>query len=133
VAVSLVGVLRRAVPLELTVDGRPRRLWLGFVGSGRYQPSGFAPTWREVLDDGLLDVRLVDADQPLARTKLVLSVLTGRLGRSTVYEQRVTDALRIRCDAGELRIALDGEVVDVAADVTITKRPSPLRVYAPHR
>lgn len=133
VAVSLVGVLRRAEPLELTVDGRRRRLWLGFVGSGHYQPSGFAPTWREVLDDGLLDVRLVDAEQPLARTKLVLSVLTGRLGRSTVYEQRVTDALRLRSDDGDIRIALDGEVLDVPADVTITKRPTPLRVYAPHR
>ena len=134
VAVSLAGVLRRAEPIELTVDGRRRRLWLGFIGCGRYQPSGFAPTWREVLDDGLIDVRLVDADQPLARAKLLASVLTGRLGRSTVYEQRVAKQLELATTDGEpLRIALDGEVCDVAASVTITKRETAVRVYAPHR
>lgn len=133
VAVSLVGVLRRAEPVELTVDGRPRRLWLGFIGCGRYQPSGFAPTWREVLDDGLVDVRLVDADQPLARAKLLASVLTGRLGRSTVYEQRVAKRLELQTAGDSLRIALDGEVLDVPPSVTITKRENPVRVYAPHR
>lgn len=133
VAVSLVGVLRRAEPVELCVDDRRRRLWLGFIGSGSYQPLGFAPTWREVLDDGLLDIRLVDADQPFARLKLVVSVLTGRLGRSTVYEQRTAPSVRLSSDEQALRIALDGEVVDVDADVTITKRIPPLRVFARHR
>lgn len=133
VAVSLVGVLRRAEPVELSIDGRNRRLWLGFIGSGRYRPSGFAPTWREVLDDGLLDIRLVDADTPLARCKLLASVLTGRLGRSTVYEQRVAPTLEVCAEGDELRIALDGEVVDVPARVTFAKRETPLLVVAPHR
>ena len=133
VAVSLVGVLRRAEPVELTIDGRRRRLWLGFVGNARYQPSGFAPTWREVLDDGMLDVRLVDADVPFARIKLLASVLTGRLGRSTVYEQRLAKQLEVRAEGDSLRIALDGEVLDVPASVTVTKRETPLRVVAPHR
>lgn len=133
VAVALVRVLRHADPVELTVDGRRRRLWLGFIGAGRYRPSGFAPTWREVLDDGLLDIRLVDANMPLARTKLVASVLTGRLGRSTVYEQRVATTLHLSTDADELRVALDGEVLDVPSDVLVEKRSTPLRVAAPHR
>lgn len=133
VAVALVRVLRRAEPLEVRVDGRRRRLWLGFIGNGRYQPSGFAPSWREVLDDGALDVRLVDADRPLARTRLLLSVLTGRLGRSTVYEQRQAATLELECDEPVLRIALDGEVVDVASPATIRMRAPALGVYAPHR
>jgi undecaprenyl-diphosphatase len=133
VAVSLVGVLRRAEPIDLIVDGRRRRVWLGFIGNGRYRPSGFAPTWREVLDDGMLDARLVDAEPPLARTKLLISVLTGRLGRSTVYEQRLTDRLTLDCDDGALRVALDGEVVDVDVPAEIRKRVPVLRVYAPHR
>jgi diacylglycerol kinase family enzyme len=133
VAVALLRVLRRAEPIELAIDGHDRRLWLGFVGCGTYHPSGFAPTWREVLDDGLLDIRLVDAAQPWARTRLVLSVLTGRLGASKVYEQPVAPTLHLRSSGGPIRIALDGETCDVDAEVTISKRDEPLLVHAPHR
>jgi undecaprenyl-diphosphatase len=133
VAASLVGVLRRAEPVRVRIDGRDRSLWLGFIGNARYQPPGFAPTWRERLDDGVLDVRLVDAEQPLARTKLVLSVLVGRLGRSAVYAQSTASALDIDCDGGELRIALDGEVLDLDTPATLTTRGPALVVHAPHR
>lgn len=133
VALSLVGVLRRAEPVKVRIDGRTRRLWLGFFGNARYQPSGFAPTWRERLDDGFVDVRLVDAEQPLARTKLVVSVLIGRLGRSAVYEQSTATKLEIDCDEGELRIALDGEVLDIETPAAVTTRAQALFVHAPHR
>jgi undecaprenyl-diphosphatase len=133
VVVSLVGVLRRAQPIAVVIDGRRRCLWLGFVGNGRYQPSGFAPTWREVLDDGLLDLRVVDAERPFARARLLVSVLTGRLGRTTVYEQRMVARLDIETDDHGLTIALDGEVLEVATPARITTRSPALRVYAPHR
>lgn len=133
VAVALVRVLRRATPIELTVDGRRRRLWLGFVGNGTYRPPGFAPTWRERLDDGLLDIRLVDGERPFARARLVVSVLTGRLARSAVYEQRTARAIELRTDDDRLTLALDGELCDVAPRVIVSKRPRPLAVYAPHR
>ena len=134
VAVALVRVLRRSTPIEIDVDGRRRRIWLAFVGNGRYEPSGFAPSWRERLDDGVLDVRLVDGDQPWARTRLVLSVLTGRLGRSTVYEQRVAPSLTLRsADGSLLALALDGERCDVAPEVTVAKDGRCVSVHAPHR
>jgi diacylglycerol kinase family enzyme len=131
--VALVRVLRHGEPLVLDVDGRRRRLWLGFIGNGHYRPSGFAPTWREVLDDGVLDVRLVSADHPLARIRLVASVLAGRLGRSTVYEQRLASTVALRTAGEQLTLALDGEVVDVDPSITVHLRPRRLRVFAPHR
>ncbi|WP_405483917.1 hypothetical protein [Streptomyces sp. NBC_00009] len=36
-----------------------------------------APTYRTQLDDGLLDIRAVEASTPLARTRLLFAVLTG--------------------------------------------------------
>jgi len=86
-----------------------------------------------VLDDGLLDVRLVDGEQPWGRVRLVLSVLTGRLGRSTVYEQRTAPELSLRVRDDALHIALDGEVLEVAPSVTVSKRKGELLVLAPHR
>ena len=133
VAVALVTVLRRATPVKVELDGVPRRLWLGFVGNGRYQPSGFAPSWREVLDDGQLDLRLVDAAQPLARVRLVLAVLTGRLGRTTVYQQRTVERLSLRVDDDVLHLALDGEVLEVPPAITLAKERGALLVHAPHR
>jgi diacylglycerol kinase family enzyme len=133
VAVALVRVLGRVEPVRLTIDGRVRRLWLGFVGSGRYEPAGFAPTWRPSLDDGLLDIRLVDAEQRFARVRLLVAVMLGRLARSAVYEQRVGAELTISTDDPSLTLALDGEVCEVARCVTISKQSGRLRVFAPHR
>jgi undecaprenyl-diphosphatase len=134
VAIALVRVLRGAEPIELVVDGRPRRLWLGFIGNGAYRPPGFAPTWREVLDSGQLDIRLVDAARPFARVRLVVSVLTGRLARSTVYEQRLARSIELRSeDDPHLTLALDGEVCEVDPSVLVRKREGPLAVFAPHR
>lgn len=45
-------VLRHATPVQLRVAGRDRLLWTLFAGNGHYHPAGFAPTWRERLDDG---------------------------------------------------------------------------------
>ncbi len=64
-AVAVVRVLRHGTPVDVEIDGERRSLWLAFVGNCRYLPDGMAPTWRERLDDGQLDVRVVDAAHPL--------------------------------------------------------------------
>jgi undecaprenyl-diphosphatase len=130
-SVALVRVLRRAKPVRVEIDGRERRLWMIFVGNCLYHPAGFAPTWRERLDDGRLDIRLVDATTPLARTRLLLAVLTGRLGRSRVYEAFTTRELRVKSLDGPLRLARDGEVFDGSDAFVIRKEDRPLAVYVP--
>jgi undecaprenyl-diphosphatase len=131
--VALFTVLRRAEPLRVELDGRERALWMIFIGNCRYHPHGFAPTWREHLDDGLLDVRLVDAGHPWARVRLLLAVLTGRLGRTAVYEELTTDAVRVHSLDGPLRLARDGETFDGSRDVLVCKEQEPLAVYVPER
>lgn len=126
---ALLKVLHKAEPVVLEVDGQPRRLWTLFGGNGHYHPSGFAPSWRERLDDGCIDVRLIDAEQPLSRLRLVAAVLTGRLGRSTVYEQRLVGTLPVRSRQGGLRIARDGEVSDGPGHLTLQAAKDKLVVY----
>ena len=130
-AVATFRVLRTAEPVEVTVDGQPRTLWTLFAGNGHYHPSGFAPSWRERLDDGSIDVRLVDATHPWARTRMALALLTGRLGRSKVYEERVVDRLDVTSRGGDLRIALDGEVMRGLASFRLGAGGEPLVVYRP--
>ena len=126
----MVEVLGAAESLELEIDGEQRRLWLLFGGNGRYHPDGFAPSWRERLDDGRIDVRLVDASAPLARTRLVAAVLSGRLGRCRVYEERLVDSLRLRLPDGQ-RLARDGEVQRAPVDLMLRAAERKLVVYRP--
>jgi undecaprenyl-diphosphatase len=129
--VALVRVLRRGEPVDVELDGVRRRLWMVFIGNCRYHPHGFAPTWRERLDDGVLDVRLVGAERPWARARLVLAVVTGTLGRTQVYEERTVRRLAIRSLDGPLRLARDGETFDGGTDVVVCKETEPLSVHVP--
>jgi undecaprenyl-diphosphatase len=128
-ALAMTRVLRKAEPVFVEVDGQPRRLWTLFAGNGHYHPAGFAPSWRERLDDGCIDVRLIDADKPLSRLRLVAAVLTGRLGESRVYEQRLVGSLPVRTRQGALRIARDGEVGEGPGHMTLRAAERKLVVY----
>jgi undecaprenyl-diphosphatase len=130
--VALVQVLRHSSPTEVEIDGHTRRLWMIFVGNCTYHPHGFAPSWRTRLDDGRLDVRMVDASMPGGRLRLVAAVLTGRLGRCRAYEETKISELRVRRLNSDRGLARDGETFDGSAEFTITKCPQPLLVYAPH-
>jgi undecaprenyl-diphosphatase len=130
-AFALFRVLRHSEPAEVEIDDEPRKIWMIFIGNCRYHPSGFAPTWRERLDDGKLDIRIVNASAPLARTRLIASVLTGRLGRSRIYEQRLAERLKVRSLQGPLRLARDGETFDGPEEFIVEKASEPLTVFAP--
>ena len=130
-AVALARVLRKIEPLPVEIDGRRRDVWLVFVGNCCYSPDGFGPSWRESLDDGLLDVRLVDGKHPLARTRLVLAVLTGQLSRCAPYEEWTCERLEVRSLDGPLRVAVDGETFDAGHHVVVEKRRRALTVCVP--
>jgi undecaprenyl-diphosphatase len=130
-ALAMRRVLPGAEPVFVEVDGQPRKLWTLFGGNGHYHPAGFAPSWRERLDDGCIDVRLIDAEHRFSRLRLVLAVLTGRLGESRVYEQRIVGTLPVRSRQGGLRIARDGEVSEGPGHLTLRAAAKKLVVYLP--
>ncbi len=131
VLVALWGVLRHSDPVELEIDGQKASVWMVFIGNCRYHPAGFAPSWRERLDDGTLDVRIAHGGHPFSRTRLLVSVMTGRLGRCRLYEQRYTRKLEVSGIAGSLRLACDGETFDGSEQFVICKAEEPLVVFAP--
>ncbi len=132
-AVAVVRVLRHGSPVAAELDGRPRTLWLAFIGNCRYLPDGMAPTWRERLDDGQLDVRVVDAAHPFCRTRLVLALLTGTLRRSRVFETWRTTTLTVASADGPVRLARDGETFDGADSFEIAKNGVRVAVFTPRR
>ncbi|MCX5206795.1 phosphatase PAP2 family protein [Streptomyces sp. NBC_00237] len=130
-AVSLLSVLRDATPLHLRVNGQPRTLWLLFAGNGHYYPDGLAPSHRPYLDEGLLDVRTVDADARLARTRLAVSTLGGALNRSRVFHTERVERLALD-DLTEVDLlAHDGETTPSPDSLRLTKSRGALTVYSP--
>lgn len=129
---ALLQVLRRSKPVRVEIDGEDRDIWMAFIGNCAYKPSGFAPAWRERLDDGKIDLRYIDASQPYARVRLAAAILTGRLGRSKVYRQALVERLELRSLGGPLRLARDGETFEGPEEIVVEKHPKRLTVYAPH-
>ncbi|HET7483027.1 MAG TPA: diacylglycerol kinase family protein [Actinomycetota bacterium] len=130
ILVALVRVLRTGQPLDIEIDGNRCRVWMAFIGNCRYDPSGFAPTRRTRLDDGLLDFRYVDGSHPWARARLIAAILTGWLGRSRVYREATPTEIRVRSLEGPMRLARDGETFEASDDVEVKKLPRSLVVYA---
>ncbi|MFF7189860.1 bifunctional phosphatase PAP2/diacylglycerol kinase family protein [Streptomyces sp. NPDC008222] len=129
--VALIRLLRAAAPTDVRIDGRRRRLWLLFAGNCRYVPDGCAPAFRPRLDDGLLDLRLIDGDHRLARTRVVLAAFLGALGHSPVYVAERVPEVRIEDLKGTDTCAYDGEVVPAPGALRLGKRNRALVVYRP--
>ncbi|HJQ47385.1 MAG TPA: phosphatase PAP2 family protein [Amycolatopsis sp.] len=131
--VGFVHVLRRTQPQELKIGERDRRVWMVFAGNGRYLPTGFAPARRPRLDDGELDVRIVSAERPFSRTRVVAAMLTGTLRWCAPYESAFVSEVDISAAGGELQLTVDGEPARVTPAVTVRKLPRALTVYRPER
>lgn len=132
VAVALVRVLRHSEPLQIQIDGEDQSIWMAFIGNCRYNPPGFTPTWRSRLDDGVIDLRIVDASHPFGRTRLLWSVLTGTLARSKVYRATTTsDPIKVHSHLEELRLARDGETFTGGHRFEIKKADDRLVVLVP--
>ena len=132
-AVALVRVLWRSQRMLIEMDGERRQIWMAFIGNCQYAPNGIVPAARHRLDDGVLDLRLITADRPWSRTRLVFDAVTGRVERCPVFERRLTRELRIKVlEPDAARTGVDGETFLGSVDILVEKRARPLLVYAPH-
>ncbi|EMD29340.1 bifunctional phosphatase PAP2/diacylglycerol kinase family protein [Amycolatopsis azurea] len=128
-AIALARTLRRAKPLEVTLNGKNTSIWLLFVGNGTYSPKGFAPSHRPALDTGLLDVRYLRADLPYSRARFILATITNSLNASHVYQELDVPELHVRLLNGNRRVATDGEVGPLGNDFLFRSRSSALTIY----
>ena len=81
-----------------------------------------------MLDDGVLDLRMITADEPFARLRLLWAVLTG-----TVATSRITHLSEAGPDPGGTRrppmvLAVDGEVMPGVRGAEFTVQRGALHV-----
>ncbi len=131
--VALLRTLRTTKPQRVRYDGQDFDLALLFVGNGRYQPQGFAPAFRPQLDDGLLDVRILERTRRFYHLRLLSALITGRLGRSRLYREIAAPQFDLQFPDGPVPTAQDGEVGPQESRMEVVVHYRALTVYRPLR
>ncbi len=133
-ATALAGAqqLRNGRRITVQIDRRPVVAWLVFVGNGCYGERVIDLAGREGLDESLIDVRIVRADQRFARLRLLTALLLGRLARAAVIERRTCRDITIRVhDRRRVEVAIDGEVVQLSTPLRYESDTRALQVLVP--
>jgi undecaprenyl-diphosphatase len=124
--------IRHGHRFKILVDGHTYRAWLVFVGNGAYGEDLLDLADRRSITEQVLDVRVVRADQWLARTRVVLNLVLGRLHKSPLVVRQLCPSVSIDLGPGPVEIALDGEVETLTSPLRFQSRPTALRVLVPH-
>ena len=64
---AMLHTLRRDEPVRIAYDNKTLQTSLFFLGNSTYLPSGFAPSRRTRMDDGLIDVRILETGRRFSR------------------------------------------------------------------
>ena len=132
----LYGVIRtifrfRSVRLTLSVDGgtpEDRELLVLAAGNGRYIGGGIPIAPDAVLDDGLLDVVLINRMNKLRMLRALGGLMKGKV--LTFRETQFLRARKLSLRGEGLRINIDGEIISADwADIEV--QPKSLLVYRP--
>ncbi|MEE6178824.1 bifunctional phosphatase PAP2/diacylglycerol kinase family protein [Mycobacterium sp. 050134] len=107
---AMLHTLRKGRPVRISYDNKTLLTSLFFLGNSLYLPTGFAPARRTRMDDGLIDVRILEAGRPLARVRILTALAFGRLQRSPLYHELQVPEFRFSAVDGPTVIARDGEV-----------------------
>lgn len=128
---AMFHTLRSAEPVRISYDNQTLQTSLFFLGNSVYLPSGFAPSRRSRMDDGLIDIRILETGRTLSRLRIVTSLALGRLERSPLYhELRVPEFVFESLD-GPTAVALDGEVGTELTRASFSVRYRALQVFRP--
>jgi undecaprenyl-diphosphatase len=128
---AMLHTLRRDEPVRIAYDNKTLQTSLFFVGNSTYLPSGFAPSRRTRMDDGLLDVRILETGRRFSRARILAALALGRLERSPLYHELRVPEFSFTAMDGPTVLALDGEVGTEVTEAGFSVRYRALPVFRP--
>ncbi|BBX85923.1 bifunctional phosphatase PAP2/diacylglycerol kinase family protein [Mycolicibacterium aubagnense] len=128
---ALYLMLRREAPVRIRYDDKTLQTELFFLGNSTYLPSGFAPSVRPRLDDGLIDVQILETGRRFSRLRIATAVALGRLERSPLYHELQVPEFRFVSVDGPTTVAHDGEVGEALCEASFSVRYRALPVFRP--
>ena len=130
---AMFHTLRRDEPVRITYDNKTLQTSLFFLGNSTYLPSGFAPSRRTRMDDGLIDVRILETGRKFSRLRILTGLALGRLVRSPLYHELRVPEFAFTSPDGPTVIALDGEVGTELEEASFSSQYRALPVFRPNR
>lgn len=128
---AMLHTLRRDQPVTIRYDNKTLQTSLFFLGNSLYLPTGFAPSRRTRMDDGLIDVRILETGPRLARTRILAALVLGRLERSPLYHEMQVPQFSFTAVDGPTVIAHDGEVGEEYDEASFSAMYRTLQVFRP--
>ncbi|PQE01383.1 phosphoesterase [Mycobacterium sp. EPG1] len=128
---AMFHTLRRGEPVRIEYDNKTLQTSLFFLGNSVYLPTGFAPSRRTRMDDGLLDVRILETGKRFSRLRILTALALGRLTRSPLYHELRVPEFTFRSPDGPTVLALDGEVGMELDQASFSVRYRALPVFRP--
>lgn len=128
---AMLHTLRRDEPIRISYDNKTLLTSLFFLGNSLYLPTGFAPSRRTRMDDGLIDVRMLEAGRRWWRTRILTALALGRLERSPLYHELQVPEFAFTAVDGPTVIACDGEVGDEYEKASFSAKYRVLPVFRP--
>ena len=128
---AMFYTLRRDEPVQITFDNKTLQTSLFFLGNSAYLPSGFAPSRRTRIDDGLMDVRILETGRRFSRLRILTALALGRLQRSPLYHEFWVPEFKFTTADRPTVVARDGEVGIECAEASFSVRYRALPVFRP--
>lgn len=128
---AMLHTLRRDQPIRISYDNKTLLTSLFFLGNSLYLPTGFAPSRRTRMDDGLIDVRMLEAGRRWWQTRILTALALGRLERSPLYHELQVPEFAFTAVDGPTVIACDGEVGDEYEKASFSAKYRVLPVFRP--
>jgi undecaprenyl-diphosphatase len=130
-AYAMFHTLRRGEPVRIQYDNKTLQTSLFFLGNSVYLPSGFAPSRRTRMDDGLLDVRILETGRRFSRLRILVALLLGRMTSSPLYHELRVPEFSFTAVDGPTVLAHDGEVGTECTKATFSVKYRALPVFRP--
>ncbi len=128
---AMFQTLRRGEPVRIRYDNKTLQTSLFFLGNSTYLPSGFAPARRLRMDDGLMDVRILETERRFSTVRILTSLALGRLVRSPLYHELRVPEFSFESIDGPTLLAHDGELADELDRASFSVRYRALPVFRP--
>ena len=103
---------------------------LFFLGNSTYQPSGFAPAQRNRVDDGLIDVRILETGRSFSKIRVMTALLAGRLVRSRLYHEEHVPESSFSCVDGQPPLHSTARSMDSTSMQATASDTAPFRCFA---
>ncbi|KUH82212.1 MULTISPECIES: bifunctional phosphatase PAP2/diacylglycerol kinase family protein [unclassified Mycobacterium] len=128
---AMFHTLRHEKPVRICYDNKTLQTFLFFLGNSAYLPSGFAPSRRTRMDDGLMDIRILETGRRFSRLRILVDAALGRLVRSPFYHEMRVPQFEFTAVDGPTMLALDGEVGTECTTASFSVQYRALPVFRP--